>query len=75
MHDAAPLIASTSVIIIGMIAGILFNQRAIDRLESRMESRMDRMESRLDRLQTDMVEFFKILSRHDEAIDTLKKRP
>jgi uncharacterized membrane-anchored protein YhcB (DUF1043 family) len=74
MHDIAPLVASTAVIFLGILAGILFNQRAIDKLESRLESRLDRVESRLDRLQADMVEFFKMLSRHEEAIDTLKKR-
>jgi len=74
MHDIAPLVTSTVVIFVGILAGILFNQRAIDKLESRMESRMDRIESRLDRMQADMVEFFKMLSRHEEAIETLKKR-
>lgn len=68
MHDIAPLVTSTVVIFVGILAGILFNQRVIDKLESRMESRMDRIESRLDRMQADMVEFFKMLSRHEEAI-------
>jgi len=85
MHDIAPLVTSTVVIFVGILAGILFNQRAIDKLEStvttridkqesRMENRMDRIESRIDRIFADMVEFFKMLSRHEEAIETLKKR-
>ena len=69
MHEIAPLVASTVVIFVGILAGILFNQRAIDKLESRMESRMDGIESRLDRMQADMVEFLKMLSRREEAIE------
>jgi Mg2+ and Co2+ transporter CorA len=81
MHDQIPLITSTSVIIVGILAGIFFNQRGLDKLESRLdrlESRMDKMHSelsaRIDRISDDLKHFYRTLGEHDEAIDTLKKR-
>jgi len=63
MHETATIISSTAVIIVGLAVGIIFNLNG-----------QNRIEARLDRMQADMVEFFKMLYRHDEAIETLKKR-
>lgn len=88
MHEIAPLVTSTAVIFIGILVGVIFNQRAVEKLESRidhrfdevgkrfdrMDARFDRVDARIDRMQLDLTGFYRIQSRHEEAIETLKKR-
>lgn len=68
-----------------VLVGIFLNQRAFDRLEgslgSRIDrvegslgSRMDRLEARLDRIEADLRQFFRTLGQHDARLDNLEKR-
>lgn len=58
----------------------------IDRLASRLDGRFNKIDDRFDRLETrmdsrfdkvdaDLRHLFELYGRHDEAIETLKKRP
>jgi outer membrane murein-binding lipoprotein Lpp len=46
MHEIAATVGSSAVILIGIIAGILFNQRALDKLESRVDARFAQVDAR-----------------------------
>ena len=63
MHDIVTTVGSTSVILIGIIFGIFFNQRGVDRLEGR-----------LDKIQAYLNAFHRSLGQHDKAIEILEKR-
>jgi len=81
MHDAITIGVPVFVILFG----ILLNQRAVDKLESRMDarfnsvdSRIDRMKTeidgRLDRIQSDLSQFYRDLGDHGARIEALEKR-
>ena len=74
MHEVALSAGPVAVILIGILFGILYNQRAIDKLESRMESSFALMRHTLDVIQSDLKDFHRILGQHEEAIVTMKKR-
>ena len=74
MHDVALATGPVAVILMGILFGIFYNQRAIDKLEARMESSFALMRHTLDIIQSDLKDFHRILGQHDEAIATLKKR-
>jgi hypothetical protein len=74
MHDIALATGPVAVILLGILFGIFYNQRAIDKLETRMESSFSLMRHTLDIIQSDLKDFHRILGQHDEAIATLKKR-
>jgi hypothetical protein len=57
-----------------VLVGMFLNQRAFDRLESSLGSRMDRLEARLDRIEADLREFYRTLGQHDARLDNLEKR-
>jgi hypothetical protein len=81
MHDVALSMAPVAVILPGILFGIFYNQRAcdkvetrIDKLESGMESSFSIVRHTLEIIQRDLKDFHRILGQHDEAIATLKKR-
>ncbi len=74
MHDVALATGPVAVILMGILFGILYNQRAIDKLEARMEASFALVRHTLDIIQSDLKDFHRILGQHDEAIATLKKR-
>jgi len=66
---------------ISVLLGILMGQRALEKLEKRMdgmeqrtERRFDRVESRLDRIEADLREFYRTIGLHEARLDTLEKR-
>ena len=63
MHEIAATVGSASVVLIGIIFGILYNQRGLDRVEAR-----------LDKIQADLNSFHRSLGQHDKAIEILEKR-
>lgn len=67
MHEIAATVGSASIILIGIIFGIFYNQRALERLESRLDGR-------LDKIQADLNAFHRSLGQHDKAIGILEKR-
>lgn len=81
MHDIALATGPVAVILIGIFFGIFYNQRAIDKVETRIDKLEARMEASfalvrhtLEIIQSDLKDFYRILGQHDEAIATLKKR-
>ena len=46
----------------------------MDRLETRLDWQNALTNSRIDRIADDLTRFYEILGRHEEAIDTLKKK-
>lgn len=81
MHDIALATGPVAVILLGILFGIFYNQRAIDKVETRIDKLESRMESSfalvrhtLEIIQSDLKDFHRILGQHDEAIATLKKR-
>jgi len=80
MHDALTI----GIPVLAILFGILVNQRGLDKLEARLDGRMnvfegrlDRLQSdvnaRLDRMQADLSMFYRILGEHGADIDHLKK--
>ena len=74
MHDVAQATGPVAVILIGILFGIFYNQRAIDKLEARMENSFALVRHTLEIIQNDLKDFHRILGQHDEAIAMLKKR-
>jgi hypothetical protein len=74
MHDVALSMAPVAVILLGILFGIFYNQRAIDKLEARMENSFALVRHTLEIIQSDLKDFHRILGQHHEAIATLKKR-
>ena len=80
MHD----VLTIGIPVLVILLGILFNQRGLDKLEARLDGRMnglegrlDRMQSelsaRLDRMQADLSIFYRTLGEHGADIEHLKK--
>ena len=67
MHEIAATVGSTSIVLIGLMFGIFYNQLGLDRLEARLEAR-------LDKIQADLNSFHRSLGQHDKAIEFLEKR-
>ena len=68
--------------ILVILAGILFNQRGIEKLETRinrLDGKIDQVEiritARIEKVQADLSGFHRSLGQHDEAIATLQRRP
>ena len=81
IHGQCPALYRRWTAYLTVLLGIFLNQRAIDRLENslgsridRLEARMDKFEARLDRLEADLREFYRTLGQHDARIDGLEKR-
>ena len=66
MHDTI----TVGVPVLAILFGILFNQRGLDRLESRF----DRLEKRMDTMQSDLSRFYQILGEHGGKIELLSKK-
>lgn len=65
MHDTI----TVGVPVLAILFGILFNQRGLDRLESRF----DRLKKRMDTMQSDLARFYQILGEHGGKIELLSK--
>jgi hypothetical protein len=67
-----------AMVLIAVLAGILFNNSKLDKLESRLDTRINSLESRVnagfDRMQADMAQFYRILGQHDSRLDNLEKK-
>ena len=50
MHDAI----TAGIPVVAILFGILLNQRGLDKLEGRVDSRFDRLEKRMDTMQADL---------------------
>ncbi len=74
MHEVALSAGPVAVILIGILFGIFYNQRAIDKLEARMDSNFASVRHTLDIIQSDLKVFDRILGQHEEAIVIIKKR-
>lgn len=84
MHDAITI----GVPVLAILFGILFNQRGLDRLETRIENvraeikearaeaKADNLHliSRIDRMQADLSQFYQILGKHEGTIETMKRQ-
>lgn len=70
MHDAIRI----GIPVLAILFGILFNQRGLDKLEGRVDSRFDRLEKRMDTMQSDLSRFYQILGEHSGKIDLLQKK-
>jgi hypothetical protein len=53
MHDAI----TVGIPVLAVLFGMLLNQRGLDRLEGRVDSRFDRLEKRMDTMQSDLSRF------------------
>ena len=77
MHDTI----TVGVPVLAILFGILLNQRGlekldsrIDKLETKVETRLTHMEGRIDRIQSDLAQFFRILGEHGAKIENMEKR-
>ena len=69
MHDAI----TVGVPVLAILFGILFNQRGLDKLESRVDARFNGIDGRLDRMQAHLSMFYRILGEHGADIENLKR--
>jgi len=51
MHDGLTI----GIPVLVILFGILFNQRGLDKLEARLDGRMNGLDGRMDRMQSDLV--------------------
>ena len=74
MESVGPM----AIVLLAVLAGILFNNSKLDKLESRLDSRITSLENRMnagfDRMQSDMAQFYRILGQHDARLDNLEKK-
>ncbi len=70
MHDTI----TVGIPVLAILFGILFNQRGLDKLESRVDSRFDRLEKRMDTMQSDLSRFYQILGEHSGKIELMQKK-
>lgn len=80
---AAPTASSIAALVAVLVAMWRSDKRMdgvdsrLDKLDSRldkMDGRMNKMDDRFDRVDADLRRFFEFYGRHDEAIETLKKK-
>ena len=83
MHDTLTIGIPVFVILFG----ILLNQRAVDKLEARMDARFNAVDARfngvdgrfegvnarLDRMQSDLAHFYQTLGEHEAKIESLMR--
>ena len=81
MHD----VLIVGVPLLAILAGIFFNNSRLERLESRLDgridsfesranSRFDRVDLRLDRMQADLSQFYANPGKHEIRLESLEKR-
>jgi hypothetical protein len=74
MHD----VVVVGVPLIAILAGTLFNNQALNRLETRLDGRLDRMQSEITHLRSEMhrefEQFYRTLGQHDAKIEILEKQ-
>ncbi len=59
---------------LAVILSVLRMDKRADSTDARIDKLETRLESRLGIIEADLRRFFELFGRHDEAIDTLKKR-
>ena len=69
MHGAI----TVGVPVLAILFGLLFNQRGLDKLESRVDARFNGIDGRLDRMHSDLSMFYRILGEHGADIENLKR--
>jgi hypothetical protein len=70
MHDAV----ATGGLVVAVFFGVLVNQRGLNRLGGRVDSRFSRLEDRVDRMQSELSRVHGILCEHGGKIEMLLKR-
>ncbi len=77
MHDAYTI----GIPLLAIFAGIFLNNKQLDKLETRLDSRFDRidrrfdlLEGRMDKMQSDLSQFYMILGKHDARLDSLERK-
>jgi hypothetical protein len=74
MHD----VVIVGVPLIAILAGTLFNNQALTRLETRLDGRLDRMQNEITSLRSEMhrefEQFYRTLGQHDAKIEILEKQ-
>jgi len=70
MHDTLTI----GIPLVAILFGILFNQGAVDKLETRIDGRFNAVDARLDRMQADLSQFYRTLGQHDADIVNLKEK-
>ena len=74
MHD----LVIVGVPLLAILAGILFNNQNINRIENRLDGRLDRIEAEFTILRTELhrefEEFYRTLGQHDARLDNLEKQ-
>lgn len=72
MHD----VVIVGVPLIAILAGTLFNNQALTRLETRLDGRLDRMQSEISSLRSEMQrefeQFYRTLGQHYARLDNLE---
>jgi hypothetical protein len=81
MHDALTI----GIPVLAILFGILFNLRGLNKLEARMDGRVNGLEGRIERLQSDLTArldpmqsdlsmLYKTLGEHGARIDIIEKK-
>jgi hypothetical protein len=70
MHDSI----TVGIPVLAILFGILFNQRGLDKLEGRVDSRFDWLEKRMDTMQADLSRFYQVLGEHTGKLEMLQKK-
>ena len=70
MHDTV----TVGIPVVVILFGILFNQRGLDKLEGRVDSRFDRLENRMDTMQAGLSRFYQVLGEHGGKIEMLQEK-
>lgn len=74
MHD----IVVVGVPLIAILAGTLFNNQALNHLETRLDGRLDRMQGEITNLRSEIhrefEQFYRTLGQHDAKIEILEKQ-
>lgn len=74
MHDIAATMGSSAIILIGIIFGILFNQRALERFETRVDARFAQVDARFAQVDARFNQIDVRLSKVEAAFDTVNAR-
>jgi chaperonin cofactor prefoldin len=88
MHDVFTVGLSISVPLIAILAGMFFNNRSFDKLETtvdqrfdkvderldRMDKRFDKVDDRLDRIDADLRQFYHLSGKLEGRVDAIEKR-
>ena len=74
MHEIAATVGSSAIILIGLIFGILFNQRALEKFESRVDLRFGQVDARFGQIDARFGQIDARLTKVEAAFDTVNAR-